>query len=233
MLNLKDRSVIFLIAVNLLPLVGVLCFDWDAIMLVMFYCIETFIIGLFNAAKMILSKVDIPQKHLSENKTSNGQFTDIQGNPGCIKMFLVPFFLFHYNIFVISQTVAIYFISTEFFETEINIQNFLTFDFIVTVLLIIFSHAYSFYKNYIGKEEYKTQSVPSLMYSPYKRVIIQQITVIAGVFLIILFQGTIGFLILLIGLKLIVDIRAHNRYHKDKNSFLDKMIDLQKEKEGI
>ncbi|MCD4795451.1 MAG: DUF6498-containing protein [Bacteroidales bacterium] len=225
---MKDRSIIFLIAVNLFPLLGVLFFDWDAIMIVMFYCIETFIIGLFNAAKMILSKVDSPQKYLSENKTSNGQFTDIQGNPGCIKIFLVPFFLFHYNIFVISQTVAIYFISTEFFENEISIQNFLTYDFIVTVLLIILSHAYSFYKNYIGKEEYKKISVQQLMSLPYKRIIIQQVTVIAGVFLIILFQGPIGFLILLIGLKLIVDIRAHNKSHKDNNSFLDKMIDLQK-----
>lgn len=229
MMNLKDRSVIILIAVNLFPLFGVFFFDWDAIMLVIFYCIETFIIGLFNAAKMILSKVDIPQKHLSENKTSNGQFTDIQGNPGCIKIFLVPFFLFHYNIFVISQTVAIYFISTEFFENEISIQNFLTYDFIVTVLLIILSHAYSFYKNYIGKEEYKKQPVTTLMVKPYKRVFIQQITVIIGTFLIILFQGPAGFLILLIGLKLIVDIRSHNKSHKDNNSFLDKMIDLQKE----
>ncbi len=229
MMNLRDRSVIILIAVNLLPLVGVLCFDWDAIMIVMFYCIETFIIGVFNIAKMIKSEAEIPKEHLQKNVSNFSQTNNFGNKPGCIKAAMVPFFIVHYNAFVIIQTVVIVLLSIQASDIELNLNSFISYEFIINVVLIVFSHAYSYKKNYIDKEEYKKQPITSLMFTPYKRVFIQQFTVILGTFFIILFQGPAGFLILLVGLKLIFDIRAHKISHREKNSFLDKMIDLQKE----
>jgi hypothetical protein len=52
------------------------------------------------------------------------------------------------------------------------------------------------------------------MIAPYKRVFIQQLLVILGGFFVILFRGPVGFLVLLIGLKMIFDLRAHRRSHK-------------------
>lgn len=212
-INFKDRSVIFLITVNLFPLIGVLLFDWDALMVVIFYCIETFIIGLFNVLKMIRSDVDAPtaqEVNLSKNQET---LSNLHSEPGCLKFFLVPFFIVHYNIFVIAQGFAIIVISVEFFNSEMGVDNFLSYDFIINVILIVLSHAYSYYKNYILKKEYKKISVSVLMFLPYKRVIIQQVTVIFGTFLILMFEASLGYLILLIGLKLFFDIRSHYKTH--------------------
>lgn len=227
-LNIKDRSVLILIAANLFPLFGVFFFDWDAIMIVMFYCIETFIIGLFNIAKMIKSEAEIPKEHLQEDESQISQPNNLGNNPA-FKVAMALFFFVHYNFFVIGQTVVIVLLSTQALDIVLNLNNFISYEFIINVLLIIFSHAYSYKKNYLGKEEYKKQAITTLMFAPYKRVYIQQLAVILGFFLIILFHGPIGVLILLIGLKLIFDIRSHNKSHQDKNSSLDKMIDLQKE----
>ena len=82
----KFISIIVLISVNLFPIVGVLYFGWDIFETIMIYVAETFIIGLYNVLKM--SYTDSPKKTI-----------------------WIPFFLLHYNIFIIAQTifVVIYF----------------------------------------------------------------------------------------------------------------------------
>jgi len=209
----KDSSVILLIHVNLLPLIGVLVFDWDALMLVIFYCIETFIIGLFNVMKMLKSNVDTVKPLDKKNANTLDYYSAQQANPGCLKFFFIPFFIVHYNLFVLAQGFAVFVISSEFFNSAIGLNDFLSYDFSINVLLIIFSHAYSYYKNFLRKKEYKKLTVPVLMFLPYKRVIIQQITVIFGTFLILMFEASFGYLLLLICLKLFFDLRSHYKTH--------------------
>jgi hypothetical protein len=217
-LNIKDKSVTLLIIVNLLPLVGVFVFGWDAIMIVLFYCIETFIIGIVNIFKMIRSKAEIPKEYL-QNTTAQSLFnTNMSTNHGCIKATMVPFFIVHFNGFVIIQTVMIVVLSNQFSKQQFEIINLYSFDFLINLLLLLFSHIYSYRKNYIGKGEYKIKAITTLMFAPYKRVIVQQLTVLLGTFFIIIFNGPTGFLILLILLKIYFDIRAHNKSHTiDRN----------------
>ena len=42
------RSDYFIIAANLLPIIGVWFFDWDPREIFLVYCLETIIIGVFN-----------------------------------------------------------------------------------------------------------------------------------------------------------------------------------------
>ena len=76
------------------------------------------------------------------------------------------------------------------------------------------SHGLSFFQNYIGKNEYKQAEITGLMYQPYGRVVILQVTIIIGGFLTMLLGSPLIGLLLLIILKVFIDIITHLREHK-------------------
>ncbi len=49
-------SIFALTMVNLLPLVGVLLFDWDAVVLILLYWTENVVVGIYNILKIALAK---------------------------------------------------------------------------------------------------------------------------------------------------------------------------------
>ena len=55
-INLKDKSILMLIVVNLFPIIGVIFLGWNIFEVVILYVLETFIIGLFNILKMFFVK---------------------------------------------------------------------------------------------------------------------------------------------------------------------------------
>lgn len=196
-INFKDKSVITLIAVNVFPIIGVIFFGWEIFEVVILYVLETFLIGLFNILKMVLVK--------------DG------GKP-----FLIPFFFIHYNGFILIQSIFVIMllggeIDDSGLLTKETIDNlFLTFtnrDFIIAILLIIFSHGSSFFRNFIKNKEFERVKLGYLMFAPYKRIFIQQFMVIGGAMIVMFFQAPMGFLIILIILKTFLDLRAHNKSH--------------------
>lgn len=211
-----DRPAWFIILINVYPIAGVLALGWDYFIIVLLYIIETVIIGIYNAAKMATAKGEINQEDDSEDSFSNSAFTDETGQTksGCIKVFLIPFFLFHYNFFVAVQSVFVFIISGQMGNRDFSISEILNFDFAGAVLFIILSHGYSFYTHYIQGGEYKKVSPPRLMIQPYKRIFIQQITVIFGTMIIMVTGAPVFFLVLLIILKTAVDIHAHLKLHE-------------------
>ena len=52
----KEPTVISLIIANLLPLIGVFFWDWEAFDVVFLYLLETLIVGFFTILKIITSK---------------------------------------------------------------------------------------------------------------------------------------------------------------------------------
>ncbi|MBN1251727.1 MAG: hypothetical protein JXR51_04480 [Bacteroidales bacterium] len=195
--DFSDKSLIILLAVNLFPIFGVFFLNWDSFEIIFLYVVETFIIGFINVLKM--SKKE-----------------------GIEKFFLIPFFIFHYNFFILIQSIFVVIFwsigNSGFDEINENFGNEIFYsigskDFIIAVLLIIFSHSVSFYKNYIKNKEFLLYNIGELMFLPYKRIIIQQITVIGGAFIILLLKAPIGFLIIFIVLKIYFDMRAHFKSH--------------------
>ena len=61
--NLKPFGVA-LIAANLIPLAGVLVFNWDASLIILLYWIENLIIGFSNILKMAFLPVEHPIVYL-------------------------------------------------------------------------------------------------------------------------------------------------------------------------
>jgi len=82
------KSLIVLLAANLMTLYGVLFLGWSSFEIVFVYCLESILIGIFNIFKMILA---------------GGIVKDVG-----LKVFLAPFFAFHYNAFMIGQLVFVY-----------------------------------------------------------------------------------------------------------------------------
>jgi hypothetical protein len=75
------------------------------------------------------------------------------------------------------------------------------------------SHAVSFALNFIGRGEFRGETVNALMTAPYRRIIVLHLTIIFGGWLVMLVDSTAPAVALLIGLKIWADLRAHTREH--------------------
>lgn len=81
-------SVIALVLANLVPLVGVFAWNWEVFPLLLLFWFENVLIGVFNAVKMLLVAPTDPIRWLG-------------------KLFLVPFFCFHYGMFTFVHGVFV------------------------------------------------------------------------------------------------------------------------------
>ena len=104
-------SLVALIAVNLLPLIGVLFWGWSLMLILVLYWLESGIVGFINIFKIALARggADIPPVRIDEagNITVNMRgLTAVGSNlaPGC----LVPFFVLHYGIFWVVHGIFIF-----------------------------------------------------------------------------------------------------------------------------
>jgi putative flippase GtrA len=82
------------------------------------------------------------------------------------------------------------------------------------LLALVVSHGVSFITNFLGRKEYVGRTVRDLMGEPYKRIIILHVTIILGGGMILLLGSPLPALILLIGLKTVVDFGAHRKEHR-------------------
>src|SRR5438552_16780075 len=75
-------SALVLVAANLVPLAGVLFFGWSVFATLLLFWVEDVIVGVFNILRMLTAAPDNPLAWVS-------------------KVFMIPFFTFHYCVFVI------------------------------------------------------------------------------------------------------------------------------------
>lgn len=221
----KHLSLIILIAVNLLPIFGVIYSDWDVFEIVVLYWFENVVIGVVNIFKILSSAPSSDDevangKPLPEYLRSNGT----NAFQHAAKLFLVPFFTFHYGMFCFVHGIFVFALlgkksdvsgigdptegMWEMIESifNSNVQWF--------VIAIIASHVFSFFYNYIGKGEFRKLSPAELMHAPYGRIVVLHIAIILGAFAIAAIGSSVGMLILLIIGKIIVDAKLHIRAHK-------------------
>ena len=200
-INFKDHSVLTLIVVNLFPILGVIIFGWDIFEVVMLYVIETVIIGSYNVLKMSLVRGDQ-------------------------KRFTILFFIFHYNFFILIQSIFVIVLiggdnegnmGPDISQGFHNLFSLFSIrDFKIAVLLIVISQGIAVYKHFIKPKLYKHADLEKLMFEPYKRIFVQQFMAIGGAFIVMMLQAPMGFLIILILMKTFFDLRAHNKLHKIK-----------------
>jgi hypothetical protein len=82
------------------------------------------------------------------------------------------------------------------------------------LLALFLSHGVSFVHNYLLKGEFAKASPQKLMISPYSRIVVMHVAIIAGAFLTMALGSPLGVLAVLIVLKTAIDVKLHLWEHK-------------------
>jgi len=211
---LGDPSTLILLAVNLLPLLGVLFWGWDLFLLLMLYWMETGIIGFWHILRMALEA-------------------------RWFALFLVPFFVVHFGGFMVGHFVFLgaLFGGPQWSDVR-SVGSFL--DRVVfrtglwmPLAALFVSHGVSFTLNYLRPqwlarifpglmaetpvkrpllEKLKDPKVfQGIMMAPYQRVILMHVTIIVGGMLSMALHNNKAAFFLLVFLKAMVDMASHVR----------------------
>ena len=192
-LTLASPSALLLIIANLIPVAGSIFFDWNLGDVMVLYWAESAIIGFFNVCKIaVISR--------------------------WIVLLVGPFFIGHFGGFMAIHFLFLY---TIFVEPQSGMvsgddladvaQLFITLWPALAALFI--SHAFSFYKNFLGRHEYRGRTVNQQMTEPYSRIIFMHVVLIFGGGLTMVLGNPAPVLALVIGLKIYFDVKAHLKQH--------------------
>lgn len=229
-----NQSLFVLILANLLPVAGVLLWGWNVFEIVVLYWFENVVIGAINVLKMVTCH---PDTKVMTRRTSDGtrkvlkeipeyikQERSVQNVHHVSKLFLVPFFTFHYGMFCFVHGVFVFTLlggnqpgltaRGPFGGMATMLGELLSSGALIFVLAIIGSHLFSFFANYIGKGEYRKVSAPQLMAVPYGRIIVLHIAILFGAFAVMALGNSIFLLLLLIIGKIVIDSKMHLRSHR-------------------
>lgn len=192
-------TVLVLVLANLVPLFGVFVWRWEVFPLLLLFWFENVIIGVFNALKMLLASPGAALTWVA-------------------KLFLIPFFCFHYGMFTFVHGVFVvgffggaFRAGAPFPDLAFFWQQVIELKLMWAILGLAVSHAVSFAWNYLGHGEYQRASVPALMQQPYGRVVVLHLTILLGGFLMMALRSPVVGLVLLVALKIALDLRAHLR----------------------
>ncbi|MDH3290352.1 MAG: DUF6498-containing protein [Gemmatimonadota bacterium] len=191
-----------LIVANLVPLVGVVLFDWDVFSVVSLFWLENLVVGGFNVLRMAWVERGAERRP-------------------AVKYVMIPFFAFHYGMFTLIHGVFVFSLFGGRMVQGIGFPSLVTIvDVIATqrlwvaVAALFISHGYSFVVNYLGSQEYRTVTLERLMHQPYNRIIVLHLVVIFGGFVVMTLQEPRIGIALLVVIKIVVDLRAHLGEHR-------------------
>jgi len=187
----QSLSVVFLILMNLIPIGGVLFFDWSVYEVLFLFWAESLIIGGFNVARF---------------------WTLYKRRNDGMMLIMIPFFCMHYGTFLLVHLTFL----IAFFSPEDPADKVSSLGYLLPVLGLIASHAYSYSVNFIRAGEYRDASWKELMVAPYQRIFAMQATLLVGGGLVMFLGEQVIALIILVAIKIAIDISAHRKAHQNK-----------------
>lgn len=229
-------SKIALVAVNFLPILGILFWNWNTYIILLLYFIETFVAGFFAAAKIYLAKKDYYPIPGAADISMLSADADLAINymPKIVSVF--KFLGAHILITVVVSLFCFF-----FFPIKIpNLSPFLL-SLEISAVGFIISFSISFKRNYLNKYEYLRTSPRDI----FRRHILRLVMIFVSPLLAILaihgiantldhygFTSAAGSLtndfiynkttaIVLIILVTIVDYIRHILEHKSLEEFVD------------
>lgn len=202
-------AVIALIVMNLIPLIGVFYFGWDAGTIVFLYWLENVIIGLLNIPKIISCRGGPGRRHESIGGLA----------------YLSVFFAFHYGLFCFGHYVFLQSTYRDLPKFGEILPALLSPVLFWSLLGLTLSHVVSMSVNFYGRGEFKFRSANAQMFIPYSRIVLLHIVIIFSGFVAIASgQGT-ATLILLVLLKIAFDLAAHIIEHSKVESLIAPSVD--------
>lgn len=179
-------STLTLVIANSVPVFGVVYFGWSVFHLLLLYWMETIVIGFYTI--------------LRQFRISSFQAL------GPIVMFIMHFgfFLFLHFLFLTFVYGQDYRPHTIIPPVSVVAPIFLALR--ISIISLFLNHGIAFVKEVVG--DYVDQKIDPfwMMMRPYGRIILLQVTLILGSFLIAHFQQPVLGLVLLISLKTLVEI---------------------------
>ncbi|MHB1260831.1 MAG: DUF6498-containing protein [Thermoplasmatota archaeon] len=173
-------SLWFLLAANVVPLVGVLAFGWDLGLVLLLYWAESAVILFFSLVKLAITA-------------------------GRAALALIPFFLVHAGMFMGGHLV---FLLAIFVDEPAGGWLDLVRDVGLVLPVFVVSHGFSFVANFRRKGEvFKGQA--DVMTGFYKRIVVMHLTIIFGAFLMSALGSPVWALLLLIAFKTAIDGGSH------------------------
>jgi hypothetical protein len=228
---------LMLIAVNVLPLLGVLFAGWSLLAVVALYWLENLVIGAINVLKMATCAPDSDflvdlgaDEHRPGSRAAGGQELSTVGHH-LIKLFFIPFFMVHYGMFCMVHGVFVFALLSNdgpfgmrggpFGGMEEQIASMLRGGMLVVILALVGSHLFSYFYHFLYRGEFRRTNVAYLMAAPYGRIIVLHLAILFGAFATFILGQPIFLLILLIVGKTLLDWQMHLRSHR---SSLDETV---------
>jgi hypothetical protein len=194
-------SLALLVAANMLPLLGVLFFGWSVFPVMALFWLENVIIGAWNVPRMATQL--------------------LRGQWGAL--FLIPFFTVHYGLFCAIHglfVMGIFGHDQPIPGGKIEASPLAAFTLMGRLIEadpalwwaaagMSASHGVSFLVNFLGSGEWKRVDAGTLMFAPYRRVVVLHFTILAGAGAIGLLGAPVWGLVVLVIIKTVVDAAAH------------------------
>jgi hypothetical protein len=211
-------SVAALVAVNLIPLVGVFFFEWDIGPILLLYWSENWVVGGYNMLKILVRPAEHPMVYLG-------------------RLFPIAFFCFHYGAFCgVHGFFLLAFLESNGVDNILSGSDWPFFLVFVQILVetiyavwslhrdvltwplvaLVISHGVSFTQNFWGKREFENATTEQLMQQPYKRIVLLHVAIIAGGFAVMLLGSPLPLLVLIVIGKIALDIHLHRREHRPR-----------------
>ncbi len=203
-------AVVALVVANLLPLAGVLWWDWDLFTILTLYWVENGIVGVINFAKILRAEGSLAPG--GWRMRLNGRSIESMARRP-----IAAFFALHYGAFWFGHGVFVV-IFLPLMTSGLGdgpISPGPDWGLVASgALALAVSHAISYRANYVGRGEYRTASPGGQMFAPYGRLVILHLTIILGAALSATIGSPVGSLLVLVALKLILDLFFHLREHR-------------------
>jgi hypothetical protein len=220
-------SALALIVVNLVPLIGVAFWGWSLMLILVLYWLESGVVGVINVFKIARAGGGLDEPMVS----SDGARVTIRISglaSGMGKRAIIGFFIIHYGIFWLVHGVFVFLmplfagLANPVIDPGAPSLGLGPMDFgplpldglLLSFALLTASHVVSFVTNYLGRGEYRRANPAGQMMSVYGRVVVLHVTIVAGAFVIGFFGTPFAALVLLIGLKTLIDLGLHLREHR-------------------
>lgn len=178
MIDLKDRLLI--IATNIVALF-VAFYSKDISFILLFYWLENGVVGVFNVFRMFSC-----------------------GQNQIAKFFYIPFFIFHYGIFMV-----VHFFFLVFLISWMGGGNIMTVSGISTILFGVIGLIITHGMRFISEETEGAlinKGPEKFMMKPYPRIIVMHLTIILGTFIYFGLNKPFYIVILIIALKTFVEL---------------------------
>lgn len=195
-------SLVALVLANLIPLAGVLLWDWEVFAILVLYWLENVIIGMFYILRILSVRSGSRRKPLT---------------PGS-RLFLAVFFTAHYGMFSFAHGTLVFSLFGEAVgDASYELADILS---VISVyqlgwgiLALVVSHGFSFISNYLIGGEGRNLDPLKLMKQPYQRVVVLHLTILLSGFVVTALGEPVVGLVILIAIKVAVDVKAHVKEH--------------------